>query len=521
MEDNNSYKKIAYFSMEIAVNEQLPTYSGGLGILAGDLLRSAADLERPFVGLTLLNRDGYFEQIINNQDEQISRNEDNFPINLLESLELKLNLMIGDEKVFFNAWRYDIVGRTGFVVPVYFLDTNLPENSQEIRRLNGRLYGGDQEYRLKQEIILGRGGVKLLAAINKKIDIYHINEGHGALAGLELFITNKLTNNFVFTTHTPVSTGHDIFSLELFLKLQPEGIKVLSEKNRTFVNMTQLAAFFAVKINAVSKAHLKTVKKMFPNRQVEVITNGIHLPTWSLLPSGNDLSEQVLWDNHQKCKKKLLDEVNEKTGRNFSVDILTISFARRFTEYKRPLLLFSDLKKLESLQQFGRLQIIFAGKAHPNDSDGKEAIREIIEMTDKKKINLDLVFLENYDMSLAKMLISGSDVWLNTPLPPNEASGTSGMKAAANGVLHLSTNDGWWKEADQSAGWTIKELIFFKKRLGADKFLYYLLEKKVIPTYYHNQLLWLKMMKTAIIKNAAYFNTNRALIDYERKIYDI
>jgi starch phosphorylase len=521
MEDNLGYKKIAYFSMEIAVNEQLPTYSGGLGILAGDLLRSAADLERPFVGITLLNRDGYFEQIIDNQDEQISLNEDNFPINLLEPLELKLDLRIGDEKVFFKAWRYDIVGQTGFVVPVYFLDTNVPENSQESRRLNGRLYGGDMEYRLKQEIILGRGGVKLLAALNEKIDIYHINEGHGALAGLELFITNKLNNNLVFTTHTPVPTGHDVFSLSLFLKLQPEGIKVLSERKMTNVNMTKLAASFAVKINAVSKAHLKIVKRMLPNRRVEVVTNGVHLPTWSLLPSGDDLSEQILWDSHQQNKKKLLDEVNKKTGRNFSIDILTIGFARRFTDYKRPLLLFSDLKKLESLQQFGRLQIIFAGKAHPNDFDGKEAIKKIIELIDQKKLNLDLVFLENYDMSLAKTLISGSDVWLNTPLPPNEASGTSGMKAAANGVLHLSTNDGWWKEADQSAGWTIKELIFFKKSLGADRSLYHLLETKVIPTYYHNRPLWLKMMKTAIIKNAAYFNTNRALIDYERKIYDI
>lgn len=549
--------KIAYFSMEIALENAIKSYAGGLGVLAGDTLKSAADLKVPMAGVTLLNSQGYFKQIINEQGEQIEES-DSYDYKSFKKLKTKVKIKIGKDIVFVQAWEYLIKGYCGYIVPVYFLDTNLRENKKIYRDLTGQLYHAGHSYRLMQEIVLGMAGVKILHKIGyKEIKKYHLNEGHAALAPVELYSQSKAKTRekkldeikrlCVFTTHTPVEAGHDSFDLDLVKDLVPNfpwHYKDLIKDKR--LNMTKLALHFTSHVNGVALSHQKVSNKMFPGHYIYAITNGIHsktwaspdfkklfdkhIPTWrqysSSLRNAFNIPPKEIWQAHQKSKKRLLDFIYKKQKIKLDLNTFTIGFARRFTGYKRSTLLFYDIEKLRKIsKKAGKIQIIYAGKAHPNDENGKALIKFIYEAKEQLKDDIKVVFIENYDMDIAKLLIPGVDVWLNTPLPPNEASGTSGMKAALNGVPHFSTLDGWWVEGfvNRKTGWSIGERRSSLKlkelnKQDADN-LYNKLEFRILPRYYQTPNRWRETMRHTIAINASFFNSERMLQQYIQSAY--
>ena len=548
--------KIAYFSMEIALENDIKTYAGGLGVLAGDTLRSAADLGLPMLGVTLLNNLGYFKQKIgkNGQEELKS----NYNLSKLKKLPNKVKIKIGKDEVSVGVWEYLIVGHGQYPVPVYLLDTNTSTNLPKYASLTGQLYGPGKDYRLMQEIVLGRAGVKILNSLGHKyLRKFHINEGHGSLAAVELFLNSKekksedrirdVRRKCVFTTHTPVDAGHDVFPLDFFLEYQkdfPYKLKNLVDKKT--VNMTKIGLFFSNFINGVALSHQKVSNKMFPEYPIHAITNGVHSETWTspdfqkiydkYIPNwrNSNLSLRnvfniplsVIWQAHQKSKKRLIDYIYKKQKTKLDLNVFTIGFARRFTGYKRSNLLFQDIKRLLNIHHnVGQIQIIYAGKAHPNDVDGKKLIKNILNLKEEYKNEIKIIFLEGYEMKLAKLMIAGVDVWLNTPLPPNEASGTSGMKAAHNGVPHFSTLDGWWLEGyiKDKTGWAIgekrKKFNSFELNKKDAESLYYNLENKILPRYYGLPKKWQETMQNTIAINASYFNTERMLQQYIQENY--
>ncbi len=551
-------RKVAYFSMEIAIENDIKSYAGGLGVLAGDTLKSAADLKMPMLGITLFNNRGYFKQIINEEGEQKEERE-KYNYSKLEKLKEETSIYIGKDEIKIGVYKYDIVGQGGYVIPIYFLDTNIEGNKDEYRELTGTLYGGDQDYRLKQEIILGRGGVKLLSVLGyENIEKYHLNEGHAALASIELFLrykesfsdaqsAEKVRKQCIFTTHTPVKAGHDTFQIDLVKKLQndfPYNLPGLI-KNET-LNMSRLALYFSSYINGVALSHQKVSTKMFPEYEISAITNGVHSQTWTsqefcnlydtYIPSWRKCSLYLrnvfnvppseIWKAHQKSKRKLINYIKDKKGKDLSEDVFTIGFARRFTGYKRSTLVFHDINELLRIhKEKGKMQIIYAGKAHPSDWGGKEMIKEINDIIKRYEEEIDIVFLEDYDMDVARIMVAGVDIWLNTPLPPNEASGTSGMKAAHNGVPQFSTMDGWWIEGfvDGKTGWSIGEKqngISPEELIKKDaKDLYYKLENYILPRYYENPNLWCETMIHTIAINASFFNSERMLRQYAQEAY--
>jgi glycogen phosphorylase len=549
--------KIAYLSMEIALESDIKTYAGGLGVLAGDTLRSASDLELPMLAVTLLSDKGYFKQKINKNGEQISL-DSKYNFLKLEKLPNVVKVKIKNDTVSVGVWVYYIKNKTKYPVPVYLLDTNIKTNKKEYRELTGRLYGTGREYRFMQEIVLGRGGVKILKSLGHKyIEKFHINEGHGSLSAIEIFLNSKERSNAkkleearrkcVFTTHTPVDAGHDKFPLDLVLKHQkdfPHKLKGLVSEDK--VNMTKVGLYFSNFINGVALSHQVISSKMFPGFSIHAITNGVHSETWTsdefkkiydkYIPNWRNSSMSlrnvfsiplsVLWSAHQKNKEIFFNYIYKKQKIRLKKSVFTIGFARRFTGYKRSNLLFNDVERLVKIHKnVGKIQIVYAGKAHPSDEDGKKMIKEILEIKEKYKKDIKIVFLEGYDMDLAKMMISGVDIWLNTPLPPNEASGTSGMKAAHNGVPHFSTLDGWWLEGylRDKTGWAIGEKKGIKviknlNKKDADS-LYDVLEKRIIPRYYKKPNKWKETMANTIAINASFFNTERMLQQYIQENY--
>ncbi len=554
-------RQIAYFSMEIGIDERIRTYSGGLGVLAGDTIRSAADLKVPMVAVTLLYRKGYFRQKLDPDGWQ--REEPDFWNfeELLEEESPRVQVTIEGRTVHLRAWRYDVKGISGYLVPVYFLDADLPENSEWDRKLTHTLYGGDDHYRICQEVILGIGGVRMLRALGyKNIKTFHMNEGHSALLVLELldevakkagreYVTKQdveiVRNCCVFTTHTPVPVGHDKFSLELARKVignrddffALEG--VIYEEN--ILNMTYLALNFSRYINGVARKHSEVSKLMFAGYQINAITNGVHAATWVSPPFQElfdhyipmwrqdnfslryalSIPREKLWEAHMKCKRKLISLINQKTGVGMDENILTLGFARRATLYKRPDLIFNDLERLRRISnEVGNFQIIYAGKAHPRDYEGKKLIQRIFQAKEKLYPDVKVAYLENYDITLAALITSGVDVWLNTPEPPMEASGTSGMKAALNGVPSLSVLDGWWIEGciEGLTGWSIGEPAHGneeKRDHSKDAYsLYDKLEHTVIPLFYHDRDRFLNMMAYCIALNGSFFNTQRMIQEY-------
>jgi starch phosphorylase len=581
-------RAIAYFTMEIALEPGLPTYSGGLGALAGDTIRAAADLKVPMVGVCLLHRQGYFYQRLDPQGNQIEEPVA-WPINdFLTELPERAVVTIEDRHVYLRAWKYVVKGIRDYVVPVYFLDTDLPENSDWDRDLTDHLYGGDEWYRLCQEIVLGIGGVRMLRALGyKDLKRFHMNEGHAAFLTMELLNeevakTGKSTfgkeeidavrEKCIFTTHTPVPAGHDQFPLEFVEKAYAGNYNYMVDRQDMYavdvqkhilqyggefarlselakrgmrLNMTYLALNLSKYVNGVAKKHGEVSRLMFGDYPVDSITNGVHAPTWTTEPFqalfdrhipgwrednfslryALNIPAEELWAAHQKAKGDLLDFVNRQTNAGMDVDVLTLGFARRAAAYKRADLLFSDIERLLRLaREVGPFQIIFAGKAHPRDSHGKDLIRRIFQARDEVRGDIKVAYLANYDTWLARLLTGGVDVWLNTPQPPNEASGTSGMKAALNGVPSFSTLDGWWLEGhiENITGWAITAPAAadqgYDCSMDADC-LYTKLEQIIIPIYYRDRQAFLKAMYGAIALNGAFFNTQRMIQQYVVKAY--
>lgn len=550
---------IAYFSMEIAVTPAMPTYSGGLGVLAGDTLRSAADMGLRMVAVTLVHRQGYFRQRLDANGNQTEEPQPWSPEKVLAREEPIVRLNIEGRMVAIRAWRYDLVGVTGHIVPVYFLDTDLDENNENDRKLTDRLYGGDSDYRLQQEAILGMGGARIVDALGLQPVVYHMNEGHAALLTVALLEQERHGANVdhasdediesvrqqcVFTTHTPVPAGHDRFSSEQTFRILGEDRARLLERVGAFhdglLNMTYVALRFARFVNAVAMQHGKVSREMFPDYEISAITNGVHAGTWTApsvqaaydkhLPRWRqdnlklryaiDIPEEEIAAAHAESKRALLAEVKVRSGVELHPEIFTIGFARRAATYKRSDLLFHDAERLARMaHDFGGLQIVYAGKAHPADEPGKAMIRHVIELA--KQLNSDalkIVYLENYEWRLGALLTGGVDLWLNTPKRPYEASGTSGMKAALNGVPSLSILDGWWIEGwiEGVTGWAIADR---NDEGGEAVSLYDHLEQMILPLYTNQPEQWQRVMRSTIALNGSYFNTQRMLEQYVLNAY--
>ena len=557
---------VAYLSMEIGLEPSMPTYAGGLGILAGDTVRSAADLEVPMVAVTLLHRHGYFYQRLDEEgrqrEEPVAWTVEDF----LEPLESRVTVEIEGRPVQIRAWRYQVKGVSGFDVPVFLLDTDVPENSASDRRLTNDLYGGDTSYRLCQEVVLGLGGFKMLRALGyQQILRFHLNEGHAALLIVALLnerptpppagptqpaTLETVRDQCVFTTHTPVPAGHDQFPADLTRRVLGKSIWDLLARcgQESGLNMTDLALRGSRYINGVAMKHGEVSQTLFPGYPIHSITNGVHPVTWAA-PSFQALYDRHLpdwrkdqlslryaisipsaeiWDAHMAAKRILVDSVNHEANAGFDWKVMTIGFARRATAYKRATLLFHDIERLKAIaEKVASFQVVFAGKAHPNDQAGKDMIRQIYRMRDALCGRIAVAYVTNYDMTLAKLLCAGVDVWLNTPSPPMEASGTSGMKAAMNGVPSLSVLDGWWIEGhvEGVTGWSIGDRLeaCLEPAPGMDachaEALYVKLVEKVLPCFYRDHERFVDIMRHTIALNGAFFNTQRMVQQYVHNAY--
>ena len=533
--------------------------------MAGDTIRTSADLNLPMVAVTILSKKGYFKQKLNNTGKQ-----EEYPIlwnpsKYMTLLPGKITVKIEGRDVFVQTWQLNVISITGGYVPIFFLDTDVEENDPDDREITSFLYGGDKAYRLKQEIVLGISGVRILHVLGFEIKKYHMNEGHSSLLTIELLnkfkrpIENvwderlvwdveRVKDMCIFTTHTPVAAGHDKFPYDLVRRILGEVIplEVLKELGgKDNLNMTLLGLNLSKFINGVAKKHGEVSRKMFPGYKISAITNGIHSYTWTcesfkklydkylpgwanepeLLVRVDLIPHSELWNAHLEAKKILLDNVKKVNAITMNLDILTIGFARRATAYKRADLIFTDIDRLEKIGT-KTIQLIFAGRAHPKDKPGKELIEKLFTIKERLTGKVTMAYLQNYDMDIALKMVSGVDVWLNTPLRPREASGTSGMKAAHNGVVNFSVLDGWWLEGhiEGSTGWSIGPshkvtgLVDNTDAIDADD-LYNKLESIIIPLFYKDKHTWIEMMKNAIGKNAYYFNSHRMMRRYVTEAY--
>ncbi len=588
----------------------MPIYSGGLGILSGDHLKSSSDLGIPLVAIGLLYKNGYFHQIIDRQGSQQTEYKnielDNMPIHPVKTKleeDLIIPVKMGNEVVYVKVWKI-CVGR----VNLYLLDTDILENKEENRGITLKLYGGDQEMRIKQEIVLGIGGISVLKELGLNPTVCHMNEGHSSFLVLEMMKNlveeKKISFNIakdivssktVFTTHTPVPAGNDIFPVELVEKYFEQYWEKLGitkeeflelgmkpkEQNKTNFNMGILALKIAGKKNGVSKLHGEVSRELFSEVWPEIspkespityVTNGVHTCSWLAPNLKNlyneyldaywqdkiydnktwekirDIPNEELWNNHQERKAKLLnlakknvttrlkrsgmryDEIKEITSK-LNPNYLTIGFARRFATYKRATLIFKDLERITQIlnDEERPVQLIFAGKAHPRDVEGQNLIRRIHEISMMPQFKGKIILLENYNIGIARYLISGVDVWLNNPRRPMEASGTSGEKASVNGVVNCSVLDGWWAEGyNTKNGWAIgtdAEYDSYEEQDMADsESIYNILENKIIPAYYNKDKNgiskdWMEYMKNSIISTGGNYSTARMLVDYTKKLY--
>ena len=557
---------VAYFSMEIGLQADMPTYSGGLGVLAGDMIRAAADAKIPMVAVSLLHRRGYFTQMLDSNGWQTEKNEP-WPVDkFLKEMPQRVSVMVEGRRVALRAWRYDVKGVSGGVVPAYLLDSDLAENSEWDRTLTHFLYGGDHHYRLCQEVLLGMGGVKMLRVLgHQSIERFHLNEGHASLLALELLDeqaraagrrmfnhddVEQVRRRCVFTTHTPVPAGHDQFPLDLVGRVL--GRTDLFAMKEVFccegvLNLTYLALNLSHYVNGVAKKHGEITQLMFARYSIDSITNGVHAATWTApsfqelfdrhipgwredntsLRNAISIPKQAVWRAHLAAKEKLVAQVNRQSGVGMNADTLTLGFARRAATYKRGDLLFRDIERLRSLASPATpLQLVFAGKAHPHDHSGKELIQRIYRAKDALKHDIRIAFLDNYDMTLGGLVTAGVDLWLNTPQPPLEASGTSGMKAALNGVPSLSVLDGWWIEGciEGVTGWAVGTRAESRPpgqdQSSADAAsLYDKLERVLLPLFYHDWEKFLDVMRHSIALNGSHFNTQRMLQQYVVKAY--
>lgn len=526
-------RSVAYFSMEIGIKPEIKTYSGGLGVLAGDTLKSTADLNLEFTGITLLYREGYFSQALDDDNMQYERSQNWDYEKILEDTGKTIELQVKNETVIAKIWKYTYEGEKGSV-NIYFLDTGLEKNSKRARSYTRQLYDGDNEMRLCQEAVLGIGGVKAVKELGLNPECYHMNEGHSALLTLEA------EGKFAFTTHTPVAAGHDSFSPGLAEQVLGEQVKDLDLSHE--LNMTELALKYSDYRNAVSEKHREVSEKMFPQHQLDAVTNGIHVETWAsnhmkeifnqYTPKWRDDSQRLtqavkipdtdIWEAKKESKIELVELMKENTGKNLNADKFTVGFARRSTSYKRPTLIFKDLEALDKLgEKYGGLQLVFGGKAHPHDHQGKELIKKILEYGNMLE-HVDVFFIEDYGMEDAEKMLAGCDLWLNNPVRGQEASGTSGMKAAVNGTPQLSVLDGWWLEGhiEDVTGWSIGEdYVEGENEDDVDSKSIYRKLDHIISMYENERQAWLKVMKNCIALNGSYFNTDRMVKEYVTKAY--
>jgi len=558
----NTHGTIAYFSMEIGLEAGMPTYSGGLGVLAGDAIRAAADLKVPLIAVTLLHRKGYFYQRLDEHGRQSEEPSEWIIEDFLRELPPRVSVTVEGRAVQLRCWRYEVMGVSGFTVPVYFLDTDLPDNTEWDRTLTHFLYGGDQRYRLCQEVVLGIGGVRMLRALGYgSIARFHMNEGHASLLTLELLDEEaqkagrpsishedieEVRQHCIFTTHTPVPAGHDQFPLDLVNRVlgRPEMFgmqEVFCCEGR--LNMTYLALNLSHYVNGVAKKHGEVSHHLFGGYVIDSITNGVHAATWIAEPFQQLYDRYIpgwrqdnfslryaltvpkpeVWQAHSQAKRQLIHYVNRETNTGMDMDVFTLGFARRATTYKRADLLFADLDRFRHLAAtVGAVQVIYAGKAHPQDAGGKELIQRLFQAKEALKPHIKIAYLANYDMDLGKLITAGADVWLNTPQPPQEASGTSGMKAALNGVPSFSVLDGWWIEGriEGVTGWAIGQ----DGQDGGDRSqvvssLYDKLERVVLPLFYSERERFLDVMLHTIALNGSFFNTHRMMLQYVLKAY--
>jgi len=561
MENSPGEVRVAYFSMEMALDPAMPTYSGGLGVLAGDTLRSAADLAVPMVGISLIHRKGYFRQNLDEHGNQREEPSDWVPETMLTRVDSEVSVTIEGREVRLRAWRFGVRGVSGHYLPVYLLDSSSPANSEWDRGLTDYLYGGDRHYRLCQEVLLGIGGAKMLRRLGyTEISSYHMNEGHSALLALALIedqlqgrppgtLTEEdleaVRRRCIFTTHTPVPAGHDQFDAGLTRQvLGDEQADLLVRTNCCpdgVLDMTHLALRCSHYVNGVAMRHGDTSRGMYPRYPIHAITNGVHAVTWTS-PEFQELYDRRIpeWrhDNlylryaisiepeeireaHQRAKESLITEVSERTGVNLDPSVMTIGFARRAAAYKRADLLFSNIDRLKAIvAQTGPIQVIYGGKAHPSDEPGKEMIRRVIQASAALRDSVRVAYVENYDMRWAKLIVAGCDVWLNTPQRLEEASGTSGMKAAMNGVPSFSILDGWWVEGcvEGVTGWAIGQDRESSDEAEADS-LYDKLERVVLPLFYQRPLAFAELMRSVIALNGAFFNTERMVAQYQFNAY--
>ncbi len=556
--------RVGYFSMEISLDPAMPTYSGGLGVLAGDTIRAAADGDVPLVAVTLLHRHGYFYQRLDATGRQAEEPVAWVPADFLTEMPQRATVMIEGRAVGARAWRYEVRGCRKGTVPVYFLDTDLPENTEGDRRLTDVLYGGDARHRLCQEVVLGIGGVRMLRALGyDDIQLFHMNEGHSSLLSLELLDeyarragrpiaaadVEAVRRQCIFTTHTSVPAGHDQFPLDLVNRVvqRPE----LAMMKDVFccdglLNMSYLGLNLSRYVNGVAKRHAEVARQMFAQHEIDAITNGVHATTWVSSPF------QALFDRHlpgwrennvrlryavgiprsevtrahAEAKRRLIEYVNAETNAGMDVDVLTLGFARRATGYKRADLVLRDPGRLERIAStVGPLQIVYAGKAHPQDHEGKALIERIVRAKNALGPGVKVAYLQNYDVNLGRLLTAGADLWLNTPHPPLEASGTSGMKAALNGVPSLSILDGWWIEGHTEGvtGWSIEGPVPVPAtgdRSAADAAaMYEKLERTIGPMFYREPDRFADVMVHAIALNGSFFNAQRMLQEYVSKAY--
>jgi starch phosphorylase len=547
--------RVAYFTMEIGLKGSIPTFAGGLGVLAADLMRAASDTELSCACITMCWQHGYLEQKISSDGTQIYSDKAWDMDKELRWLPQRVTVQVEKRDVVVGVRVYELMHGEN-VMPIYFLDTNLQENRPEDRDICDRLYGGDQAMRIKQEIVLGFGGVKMLRALGyADVKHFHLNEGHCAFLTLELlrergFDDEAVKKSCAFTTHTPVKAGHDVFPYDLAWKIVGDGlpwhIKKLAGEDA--LSMTTLAMTLSAYTCGVSRVHGGVSRKMLNNEKIDAITNGVHhiewaapamqtlfdkrIPGWRERPElladhCRDLADVELWEAHQASKRRLMDAVNAVHPEDhFDPDILTIASARRVVPYKRPELLYTNLERLKEIGS-GRIQIIHAGNAHPADPFSMAVIQRMIERSAALRGCIKIAYMPNYNPDLAKLLVGGADVWLNTPMRLHEASGTSGMKAALNGTLNLSTLDGWWVEAyerDPESGWRIGPLA---EALDADdetrkidaEDLYTQLQYEVIPEYYYpDRVRWIRRMKRSI-GLLGYFNAQRCLQEYMQRAW--
>ncbi|MFA9461333.1 alpha-glucan family phosphorylase [Thiohalorhabdus methylotrophus] len=551
---------VAYFSMEIALANGIPTYSGGLGILAGDTIRTAADMALPLVAVTLVSRRGYFRQELSPEGEQIEHPDPWAPEERLRKLRAMVAVPMNGRDVWVQAWLYIHESRLLGRVPVILLDTDCGSNSPEDRRLTHHLYGGDEAYRFKQEVVLGIGGMRLLQALGVEVFQYHMNEGHSALLawallrryayppedvrpGESAYDFHRVRSLCTFTTHTPVEAGQDKFPYSLVTECLGDmaDLPVLrSLAGEEALNMTRLALNLSEYVNGVAKRHAEVSAQLFPGYQVRAITNGVHPDTWAsapfhrlydrhlvgwavepeLLRRAAYLPDAEVRTAHREAKEALIETVRERTGTALDPEKPILGFARRMTAYKRPDLLFKDLDRLRAIAAQWPFQLVMAGKAHPQDEPGKRLIRRIHDHMGVLSDVLPMAFLPDYDMECALALVSGVDIWLNTPLRPLEASGTSGMKAAFNGVPSLSVLDGWWVEGwiEGVTGWAVGDSAESANGTDAES-LYHKLSAEVLPCYYDSPERWTGIMKSTIALNASFFNTHRMMRRYATEAY--